>query len=65
MKNIAEKLDEIIKQTASDKAKFEQLSNFEDTMNTLQSIMAMEKPTYNYPQVDTIGKQTYSSLNKK
>ena len=65
MKNIAEKLDVIIKQSVIDNAKFDQLSKFEDTLNKLQSLMSIEKPTYDFPQVDTIGKRTYSSLNKK
>ena len=65
MKNIAEKLEVITKQSEYDKAKFEQLSKFDDMMNHLQVLMTIEKPVYNLPQVDTIGRRTYSSLNKK
>jgi hypothetical protein len=65
MENIADKLEEIKNQTDSEKSKFEQLSKFEDTIKNLQKILTIEKPTYSFPQVDTIGKQTYTSLNKK
>ena len=65
MKNIADQLEEIKKQTEADKDKFDQLSSFEETINNLQKVFALKKPTYSLPQVDTIGKQTYISLNKK
>lgn len=65
MKNIAEKLEAIVKQSENDKAKLEQLSKFDDTMNNLKDLMTIEKPLYSFPQVDTIGMRTYSSLNKK
>lgn len=65
MKNIADKLEEIKNQTDVEKAKFEQLTRFEDTIKNLEKVLTLEKPTYSFPQVDTIGKQTYTSLNKK
>ena len=65
MEKLAEKLDSIILQVESDKANFEQLSKFEDTMNNLQRLLPLEKPSYVFPLVDTLGRQTYSSLNKK
>lgn len=65
MKNIADKLEEIKSQTDVEKAKFEQLTRFDDTIKNLEKVLTLEKPTYNFPQVDTIGKQTYTSLNKK
>lgn len=65
MKNIADKLEEIKSQTDVEKAKFEQLARFDDTIKNLEKVLTLEKPTYSFPQVDTIGKQTYTSLNKK
>jgi hypothetical protein len=65
MKNIADKLEEIKNQTDVEKEGFEQLSRFEDTLKNLQKVLTLEKPTYSFPQVDTIGKRTYTSLNKK
>jgi len=64
MKNIAEKLEAIIKQSENDIAKFDQISKFEDTLNSVQKHLTLEKPTYNFPQVDTIGKMVYASLNR-
>jgi hypothetical protein len=65
MKNIAEKLDQINKQSEIDKAKFDQLVKFEETLHELQKIAPLSRPTYILPQVDTIGSRTYSLLNKK
>ena len=64
MKNIAEKLDVIAKQSEIDKSELDQLLKFDETMNQLKVLMSIEKPIYNFPQIDTIGKRTYSSLNK-
>lgn len=65
MRNIADKLEEIKNQTDVEEAKFEQLIRFEDTIKNLEKVLTLEKPSYSFPQVDTIGKRTYSSLNKK
>jgi hypothetical protein len=65
MRNIADKLEEIKNQTDVEEAKFEQLTRFEDTIKNLEKVLTLEKPSYSFPQVDTIGKRTYSSLNKK
>lgn len=65
MNNISEKFEDIVKLSENDKVKYEQLSKFDDTMNKLKVLMPIEKPLYNLPQVDTIGRRTYSSLNKK
>lgn len=64
MKNIAEKIEQIAKQSEIDKAKFEQLAKFEETIQNLQKLAPLSKPSYVFPQVDTIGR-TYNSLNKK
>lgn len=65
MKDIADKLEEIKNPTDDEKSKFEQLTKFEETVKNLEKFLTLEKPTYSFPLVDTIGKQTYTSLNKK
>lgn len=64
MKNLAERIEQITKQSEIDKANFEQLIKFEETIRNLQKLAPLSKPTYVFPQVDTIGR-TYNSLNKK
>ena len=65
MKNIAENIEQIIKRLEPNNAKFEQISKLDDTLKSLQSVSTIDKPSYIFPQIDTIGKNTYSSLNKK
>ena len=65
MKNIAENIEQIIKRLEPNNAKFEQISKLDDTLKSLQSVSPIDKPSYIFPQIDTIGKNTYSSLNKK
>ena len=65
MEKIATRLEEIIIKTEAEKAKFEQLSKFDETLENLQKILTLEKPSYSFPQIDTIGKRVYTSLNKK
>lgn len=65
MKNIAEKLAQITCQSAQDSSKFEQISKFTETLRGLQELVFIDKPTYIFPQVDTIGRQVHISLNKK
>lgn len=64
MKNIANKLEEIKNQLEIDNASFDQLSNFDTTIKNLEKFLKLEKPSYDFPHIDTIGKQTYNSLNK-
>ena len=65
MKTIAENIEQIIKRLETSDAKFEQISSLDDAIKSLQVIYPIDKPSYIFPQIDTIGKNTYSSLNKK
>jgi hypothetical protein len=65
MKNLVEKVEQIVNQSETEKAKLNQLATFEVTLKSLQEIVPLDKPTYAFPQVDTIGKRTYSTLNKR
>jgi hypothetical protein len=64
-KNISKKIEEILSQSESSSSGFGQIAKFEETLKNLQKIAPINKPVYNLPQTDTIGKQTYSSLNRK
>lgn len=65
MENMADKLDDIKRHSDLEETKFEQISKFDETLKNLEKVLKLEKPTYSFPQVDTIGKQTYTSINKK
>lgn len=65
MEDLSKKLETIIAQSDEKKEEFEQINKFEKTFNELQKIAPMEKPTYNLPQVDTLGRMTYVSLNQR
>ena len=65
MNNITGKIDRIVRRTNANKHRFEQIAKFDSTIECLQKIAPVEKPSYNLPLIDTIGKQTYSILNKK
>lgn len=55
MKNLANKLQEIINQTDAEMLELEQLVAFDRTLKELEKMIDLEKPTYTYPQVDTLG----------
>ncbi|MBE2281272.1 MAG: hypothetical protein IAE91_12840 [Ignavibacteriaceae bacterium] len=63
MKNLSEKITKLNNQTDKEKGKLEQVSQFDVTIEELKKITNLQKPTYNLPLVDTIGKHTHSSLN--
>jgi hypothetical protein len=58
-------LETIIDHLDDKKEQYEQINKFEETFNELQKIAPMEKPTYSLPQVDTLGRMTYASLNQR
>ncbi|MEO5789927.1 hypothetical protein [Gelidibacter sp.] len=62
MENIAKLLEQIVDKTKEGKNKLEQISKFDETIKMLGLI---EKPTYSFPLTDTLGRQTYSNLNRK
>lgn len=65
MENISDKLEQIVEDFSSAVSNLEQLKRFEDTMKDLQSLTSLDKPQYNLPQVDTLGRTTYLSLNRQ
>ncbi len=65
MEDLSKKLEIIISQSNDGKEDLEQIIKFEETFNKLQKIAPVDKPTYSLPQVDTLGKSTYLSLNQR
>lgn len=65
MENIAKLLEQIVEETKEEKNKLEQVSKFEETIKMLGNLEKSEKPTYSFPLTDTLGRQTYSNLNRK
>jgi hypothetical protein len=65
MEDLSKKLEIIISQSDDKKEELEQINKFEKTFNELQKIAPVEKPTYSLPQVDTLGRMTYVSLNQR
>lgn len=65
MENIAKLLEQIVQETKEEKNKLEQISKFDETIKMLGNMEKSEKPTYSFPLTDTLGRQTYSNLNRK
>jgi|GEM_PF-896262 len=65
MENLTNLAQQIIQQTEKDKDKLQQISEFDETLKMLEGLMVLEKSTYSFPMIDTLGKQTYSNLNSK
>ena len=62
MKDIAKKVENIT--NISKIMKLDQLDKYDETIQILQNILPIEKSSYIYPQIDTIGKNIYTVLNK-
>ena len=65
MENLAKLVKKIVAETNKEKDKLQQISKFDETLKILGDIEVSDKPTYSFPLTDTLGKQTYSNLNKK
>ena len=65
MENIARLVEQIVDKTKEEKNKLEQISRFDETIKMIGNLEKSEKPSYSFPLTDTLGKQTYSNLNKK
>ena len=65
MEKLSEKLEQLTIELESEKEKFDQITNFDETLNNLQKIIKLEKPSYSYPLIDTIGRRLNATINKK
>jgi hypothetical protein len=63
MKNIEERIIELTRKEEQ-KTNID-LKNFDTFVKTLDEIYHREKPSYNIPLVDTIGKTYYNTFNRK
>ncbi len=64
MNSLSEQVEDILKNIDTNKENLKQIAVYEETISKLQHFVNLEKPEYNLPLVDTIGKQTYILLNK-
>lgn len=65
MENIAKLVEGIVDKTKKQENKMEQISKFDETVKMLGHVEKSEKSTYSLPLTDTLGRQTYSHLNKR
>lgn len=64
MKSIADQLNETIIAEELKNSKDEKFREFEQVLSQMEKLGYSQKPDYSFPLVDTIGKTTYSVLNK-
>lgn len=64
MKSIADKLKDTIKLEEKKNASDKNFQQFENFISQMDKLGFTRKPKYSFPLVDTIGKSTYSILNK-
>lgn len=64
MKSIADKLKETIKAEEEKNSTDKNFKEFEQLLDQISEFGYTKKPDYSFPLVDTIGKTTYSTLNK-
>jgi hypothetical protein len=64
MKSIADKLKDTVKLEEKKYINDKTLKEFEQLISQMDKLGYSQKPDYSFPLVDTIGKTTYSILNK-
>lgn len=64
MKSIAEKLIEVINTEKNKNIKNKNFKELDELLLNIDKFGYINKPDYSFPLVDTIGKTTYSILNK-
>jgi len=64
MKSIDDKLKETVKLEEKKHSNDKSFKEFEKLLAQLDKLGCSQKPDYSFPLVDTIGKTTYSNLNK-
>ncbi|TZF82073.1 hypothetical protein FW774_15375 [Pedobacter sp. BS3] len=65
MKLLAKKLTQVISKELSKPSTAQQQKEFDKLLNDMKKAGLIKDPVYNLPQVDTIGKTYYSSINKR
>lgn len=65
MEDLDKKISEIVQKMDNEQDSLHQIKQFDDLFKKMGLTQNSDRPTYTYPLVDTIGKDTYSHLNKK
>jgi hypothetical protein len=65
MKEVDKKVTALIQLMENKGMELHQIKEFDESLKRLGLTDATTKPSYTYPLVDTIGRNTYSLLNKK
>ncbi|WP_018627337.1 hypothetical protein [Niabella aurantiaca] len=65
MKLLDKKLTQVISKELSNDSNAQKQMEFEKILNDMKKAGVIKKPVYDLPQVDTIGKTYYSSMNKR
>lgn len=65
MKQIAEKLSEVISQESLKIVNDKKAKEFVQLLAEMRSTGLLKQPNYDLPMVDTIGKTYYFSINKR
>lgn len=65
MKDLDKKLAGIVQEMNNTEEDLHQIKQFDESLKRLGLAENSRKSTYTYPLVDTIGRNTYSLLNKK
>ena len=64
MKSIADKIKQTIKLEEKKNSTDKKFSDLNQLLEQIDKLGYSQKPNYSFPPVDTIGKTTYSTLNK-
>jgi len=64
MKSIADKLKDTVKLEEQKNSNDKNFKEVEKLISQMNKLGLVQKPDYSFPLVDTIGKTTYSILNK-
>ena len=64
MKSIADKTKQAIKLEEKKNSHDKKFSEFNQLLEQMERLGYSQKPNYSFPLVDTIGKTTYSILNR-
>lgn len=64
MKSTVDKLEETLKTEGEKNSKDQKFKEFEQLIEQIENLGYSQRPNYSFPLVDTIGKTTYSALNK-
>ena len=65
MKLLTEELTTVISKELSKPLEEKKIKEFEKLISDMKNAGILKKPNYNLPMVDTIGKNYYSTINKR